>query len=345
MVVGIEKFCVEFSDSLVEIGLILDFVERCDFGWWCCFWILSRGEADAEKKPTAGNQVDCDFHKRFSRSNGSKAEPTGSIRSPVRECSARCDFAYNGWALSKTNRLEDLRVVLVRTRNPLNIGAAARAMSNFGALHLRLVKPYEKAFREAVSAVGAAPLLDKAEELQTVEEAVRDCGSVVGTTAIGHRELQHDVYSLEDAAKKIQQKLTVGRVAILFGSEKTGLSNQDLSHCHFLLRIPTRVEHRSMNLAQAVAVVVYELARSSLTLGAKSKLARSLADMESIDRINATLLETLHASGYIHPRSVAGAEEKLRRMLRRFEISSADAEVLLGMLRKMLWKIKTGNTG
>ncbi len=230
-------------------------------------------------------------------------------------------------------------MVLVRSRNPLNIGAAARAMSNFGAYQLRVVTPYEKAFREAVSAVGAAPLLAKAEEYGRVEAAIRDCSLVVGTTAIGHRELQHELFSLDEAAKKIRKKLGSGRVAILFGSEKTGLSNHDLSHCHWLLRIPTREEHRSMNLAQAVAIVVYELSRGNLAVKAKNKLASAAADVESIDRISGVLLEALHASGYIHPRSTATAEEKLRRMFRRFQLSSADAEVLLGMLRKILWKM------
>jgi TrmH family RNA methyltransferase len=239
--------------------------------------------------------------------------------------------------------LQNLRIVLVRTRNPLNIGAAARAMSNFGAFHLRVVAPYEKAFREAVSAVGAAPLLAKAEEHNFVEDAVRDCSLVIGTTAIGHRELQHEVHSLQAAAKQLRKKLETGRVAILFGSEKTGLSNHELSHCHWLLRIPTREEHRSMNLAQAVAIVVYEISRTTAKLTAKTGLPRAAADMEAINRINAALLEALHASGYIHRRSAATAEEKLRRMLRRFELSSSDAEVLLGMLRKILWKIKSQN--
>jgi len=249
--------------------------------------------------------------------------------------------------LTTSSQLENLRIVLVRTRNPLNIGAAARAMSNFGALHLRVVTPYEKAFREAVSAVGAAPLLAKAEEHDSVEDAVSDCSLVIGTTAIGHRELQHEVQSLQDAAKLIRRKLAGGRVAILFGSEKTGLSNHDLSHCHWLLRIPTREEHRSMNLAQAVAIVVYEISPTAEKVSARNNLLRTATDMETINRINATLLEALHASGYIHRRSAATAEEKLRRMLRRFELSSSDAEVLLGMLRKILWKLKspdkTGN--
>ena len=238
--------------------------------------------------------------------------------------------------------LPNLRIVLVRTRNPLNIGAAARAMSNFGALHLRVVTPYEKAFREAVSAVGAEPLLASAQEFSSVAEAIADCSLVVGTTAIGNRELQHELFSLEDAAKKIRRKLASGPVALLFGSEKTGLSNQDLSHCHWLLRVPTREGHRSMNLAQAVAIVLYELIRGSRPPKAKNKLNTEPADMETLARINQVLREALDISGYIHPRSKASAEEKLRRMLLRFDLNAADSEVLLGMLRKLLWKVKSG---
>jgi TrmH family RNA methyltransferase len=243
--------------------------------------------------------------------------------------------------LNKGANLANLRIVLVRTRNPLNIGAAARAMSNFGALDLRLVTPYEKAFREAVSAVGAAPLLASAQEFDSVEEAASDCRLVVGTTAIGNRELQHELYSLKDAAKRIRSKLVSGKVAVLFGSEKTGLTNSELSHCHWLLRIPTREEHRSMNLAQGVAVVVYELSRGVRKPAAKNKLSSAAVNMETLARINEALRKALDLSGYIHPRSAASADEKLRRMLLRFDLRAADAEVLLGMLRKILWKLKS----
>jgi len=241
--------------------------------------------------------------------------------------------------LSAAAYLEKLSIVLVRTRNPLNIGAAARAMSNFGVFDLRLVNPYEKAFREAVSAVGARAVLSNATEFDSLEEAVRDCSLVVGTTAIGNRELQHELYALQDAAKRIRQKLATGPAAVLFGSEKTGLSNAELSHCHWLLRIPTREEHRSMNLAQAVAIFVYEMSRGTRKPTAKSKLLSTSADMETLDRINLAFREALGLSGYIHPRSAGSAEEKLRRLLRRFELRGADAEVLLGMLRKILWKL------
>ena len=154
-------------------------------------------------------------------------------------------------------------MVLVATRNPLNIGAAARAMSNFGFPSLRVVNPHEAAFREARSAVGAAVLLERAEEYGSVAEAVADCALVVGTTSGHHRELQHPLRRLEEGAQLIRGGLPSGNVALMFGSEKRGLSNEDLSHCHWLLRIPTREEHTSMNLGQAVAVCLYELVRDA----------------------------------------------------------------------------------
>ena len=154
-------------------------------------------------------------------------------------------------------------MVLVATRNPLNIGAAARAMGNFGFLNLRVVNPHEAAFREARSAVGASALLARAEEYRSVAEAVADCVLVVGTTSGYHRELQHPLRRLEEGAQLIRGGLSSGNVALVFGSEKRGLSNEDLSHCHWLLRIPTREEHISMNLGQAVAVCLYELVRDA----------------------------------------------------------------------------------
>src|SRR6202158_138264 len=131
-------------------------------------------------------------------------------------------------------------------------------MSNFGFHHLRVVNPFDLAFREARSAVGASPILDSAEEFQTVAEAVADCTLVIGTNAAGSRELQHPVKRLEQAARLIRKRRNASRVALLFGSEKRGLSNEDLSHCHWLLRIPTCEENISMNLGQAVAVCLYE---------------------------------------------------------------------------------------
>lgn len=236
-------------------------------------------------------------------------------------------------------------MVLVETSNPLNIGAAARAMSNFGFLQLRVVNPYDVAFREARSAMAGAPVLAKAAEYQSVAEAVADCTLVVGTTAVSHRELQHPLRQLEEGARLIREELHRGRAALLFGAEKTGLSNDDLSRCHWLMRIPTREQHPSMNLGQAVAVCLYELARDpKTTVSAKAPNEESRANAGKEERISSVLLEALHVSGYVNPISVASTEERVRRMVRRLNLSSEDAELWLGMYRQILWKIKHGET-
>jgi tRNA/rRNA methyltransferase len=243
-----------------------------------------------------------------------------------------------------TGDLDNLRVVLVATRNPLNIGAAARAMSNFGVRRLRVVNPYEAAFREARSAVGASALLAKAEQCENVAEAIADCRLVVGTTAAGRRELQHRLQRLDEGVRAIKRQLKMGRVALLFGSERYGLSNQELSHCHWVMRIPTREEHGSMNLGQAVAVCLYELVRGRKTAPAKTapgKKQKTPATSGEIERLTQQLFQVLRTSGYVKPRTVA-AEEKLRRLVRRMELNGNDAEVWLGMLRQIAWKLGAG---
>ncbi len=239
--------------------------------------------------------------------------------------------------------LDHLRVVLVATRNPLNIGAAARAMSNFGVRRLRVVNPYDAAFREARSAVGASGLLAKAEQYEAVAEAVADCKLVVGTTAATRRELQHRLLRLDVGARAIERQLKTGPVALLFGSERYGLSNQEMSHCHWLMRIPTREEHGSMNLGQAVAVCLYELVRSRKTAPAKMKTAlgkkeEASATSREVERLTQLLFTVLSASGYVNPRAAA-AEEKLRRLVRRIKLNANDAEVFLGMMRQVAWKL------
>ncbi|HWZ45911.1 MAG TPA: TrmH family RNA methyltransferase [Candidatus Saccharimonadales bacterium] len=233
---------------------------------------------------------------------------------------------------------DHLCVVLVSTRNPLNMGAAARAMSNFGFRDLRVVNPYEAAFREARSAVGASELLSGAKEFKTVAEAVADCTLVVGTTAGGSRELQHPLKRLEQGASIMRKRMASGRVALLFGSEKRGLCNHDLSHCHFAMRIPARESHGSINLGQAVAICLYELVRDAKTVRVAEKQTPAAA--AEVERFTMLLLDALQASGYLKPDAGAPSEEKIRRLVRRLNLPAGDAEVWLGMLRQIGWKIR-----
>jgi tRNA/rRNA methyltransferase len=227
---------------------------------------------------------------------------------------------------------------MVSTRNPLNIGAAARAMANFGFARLSVVNPYDVAFREARSAVGAAPLLQKALDFSIVADAVAECPLVVGTTSVGHRELHHPIRRLEYGARLIRRALAQGKVALLFGSEKFGLSNDDLSHCHWLMRIPTVDQDLSMNLGQAVALCLYELARDPKAVTARPEKIRPATAGET-EQITARLVDALRKSGYIHPTNEASTEEKIRRLVLRLNIGARDAIVLLGMLRQILWKL------
>jgi TrmH family RNA methyltransferase len=210
-------------------------------------------------------------------------------------------------------------------------------MANFGVDDLRVVNPYEVAFREAVSAVGGAHVLKTARIFETVAEAVADCSLVAGTTAAQKRELQQPIEVIETGMQGIRDH--AGRVALLFGSEKFGLSNDDMSYCHMLLRIPTASGTPSMNLGQAVAVCLYELNRSG---DPKPRRAGTDAMVEGADaeQLTRMLLDVLEESGYTNRITSVSTEQKIRRWVRRMRLTQRDVPLLLGILRQVLWKIE-----
>jgi TrmH family RNA methyltransferase len=159
----------------------------------------------------------------------------------------------------------------------------------------------------------------------------------VGTTARGPRALEHPIRRLELGGKIIARKLAAQPVALLFGSEKFGLSNEDMSHCHWLLRIPTREEHGSMNLGQSVAVCLYEIVRQPTA--AEVKAAKPAATAEDLERLTERLEEVLGHAGYVHGPMEGSTRMKIRRLVRRMDLSAHDAEVWLGMLRQIRWKL------
>ena len=155
-----------------------------------------------------------------------------------------------------------VRIVLVRPRNPNNIGAAARAMANFGLEDLVVVDPYEPVWRETVAAVGGERVMNAARKMR-LDEAVDGCGVIVGTTTARRRRIDRKLLSLPELPAFLQARLGSARgAAILFGSEKTGLPRGALERCAAWLRVPTAPESPSLNLGQAVAVVAYELSRA-----------------------------------------------------------------------------------
>ncbi len=202
-------------------------------------------------------------------------------------------------------------------------------MSNFGFFDLRLVNAYRVAVDEARSAVNAGPVLAAAREYTSLAEAVADRALVVGTTS-HEAQTPNRIIRLEAAAAEL-----AGDTAIVFGSEKHGLSNDDMSHCHWMVRIPSRPEHGSMNLGQAVAVVLYELLRRETD--AVPALVHGAAQQD-LQRIEDLLTEALTESGYAQSPTTA---EKLRRLIRRMNLSAKDAVVWQGMLRQICWKLRS----
>jgi tRNA C32,U32 (ribose-2'-O)-methylase TrmJ len=268
-------------------------------------------------------------------------------------------------------------VVLVRARNPSNIGAVARAMHDFGFGTLRVVNEFAPPLEAAKSAVDASDVIANAVSYASVADAVADCTLVVGTTAVGERDVQHELVTLAEAAPRMREELRreptladeagkdeapsstpvsesrcrAGRVAVLFGSEKTGLSNDELSHCNWLLTIPMHehegVRHPSMNLGQAVAVCLYELVRvpihdgETVVNGAPRELTGAVAAAQ-LERITALMTEVMENTEYSRRHAHNFSPDQVRRLVRRIGVDAVDAPVWIGFLKQVLWKLGGG---
>jgi len=237
------------------------------------------------------------------------------------------------------------RIVLVRPRNPLNIGAAGRAMANFGFGDLVLVAPFDPVWRETRSAVGAGHILKSARVADSLPEAIGDCNFVVGTTTGSRRNLDRDPVSLTEFTSAAQELPSRLRGAILFGSEKTGLLNEHLSYCHRLVRIPTTAGCPSMNLGQAVAVCCYELARAAgFPKGETTVRVHSSqpANIQSLDHVLDRAASLLDLAGYFKPKGRQAQLLKLRRLALDLGLSNHDVRVIGGVLAQLEWKVKSG---
>ena len=258
------------------------------------------------------------------------------------------------------SQLDRLDVVLVSPRNPLNIGAAARAMANFGFSRLAVVAPYEPHWREAKSAVGAPELLANARETATFAEAVSHSTLVIGTATLTRRKPEQPVVQLPDLAPIVRQELASnGRVALVFGSEKRGLTTEDLAHCHLLVEIPTDPRQPSMNLGQAVAVCLYEIASRagrSLAVGTSTLPPDQASTPEDLrpnlrspgdppatsielDRLARIVEETMLAANYSPAAMRKANRHDLNLLMRRLALTRRDARRILGLFRRILWRL------
>jgi len=236
--------------------------------------------------------------------------------------------------------------VLVSPRNPLNIGAVARAMANFGFSRLAVVAPFEAHWREAKSAVGAPEVLLNAKSTEHLGEAVADCTLTVGTGSLTYRKPEQRIVRLPELPPLVGRELANGgRVAMVFGPEKHGLTREDLSYCHMLVEIPTDIRQPSMNLGQAVAVCLYEVA----TRGSSSdqnelglKPARAAAASSRLELLAGVIEQAMVAAEYSPAAMLEANRHDLRVLLRRLALSEADTRRALGIFRRIVWRLNRG---
>lgn len=239
-------------------------------------------------------------------------------------------------------------VALIGARNPSNIGAAARAMRDFGFSDLRFVNDYAAPFDAAQlestkSAVGAVEIMQAARAYPALPEAIDDCTLVVGTTAIGGRQLRRQVLPLAEAARLLLEELANpgGRVALLFGSEKTGLTNDQLSHCEVLITIPmfapAEGRHLSMNLGQSVAVCLYELVREGFENARElPAIAEANVTAEMRERLTQLLVRAMDFTGYSRRFPANAREHVVRQLAMHLGTSPEEASTWMGFLRQVL---------
>jgi TrmH family RNA methyltransferase len=252
---------------------------------------------------------------------------------------------YNQLLLALDQR-DRIGVVLVSPRNPLNIGAAARAMANFGFARLTVAAPYAPHWREARSAVGAPELLAAATETASLASAVADCTLVAGTATLTHRKPEQTVVSLPALSPLVRDELERGgSVALVFGPEKHGLTREDLSWCHVLVEIPTDAAQPSMNLGQAVAVCLYELAAHSAPADAPQRQPKAAATSASLDLVAGIIEETMLAADYSPAAMRAANRHDLHLMLRRLALTEQDARRAMGLFRRILWRLRSPEKG
>ena len=235
-----------------------------------------------------------------------------------------------------------VRVVLVEPREPRNIGAAARAMKNFGLEELVLINPErpldESAYRLATR--GAADVLDRAQVVADLDEALADSVYVVATSARARDGYAGEVYTPRQGAPLFKQMAERGPVALLFGRENFGLSNQEMDRAHAIWRIPTG-GYSSLNLAQAVLLVAYEvyLATAEPPPSARAKPA----PREELEMFFADLENYLRLIRYTDDKRMEGAMRSFRRLIHRAQLAVNEVHRLRGVLRQSRWAIDNLN--
>lgn len=227
--------------------------------------------------------------------------------------------------------LDQVRIVLVETSHPGNIGAAARAMKTMGLSDLWLVQPrFFPDDKATARASGADDLLRDARVVGSLPEAIEDCIAVCGTSA-RQRTLGWPVLDPHQSAERLIERASGGPVAVVFGREKSGLSNDELDHCEWLLHIPTNPDYRSLNLAMAVQVLAYEIRRAAFAATPELQ-ASELAPAAEMERLYTHLEQVMLETGFLDPKNPRYLMRRLRLLINRSEPDQNEVNILRGFL-------------
>ncbi len=232
--------------------------------------------------------------------------------------------------------LNNIRVVLVEPSHPGNIGAVARAMKTMGLLRLVLVSPKQFPSAEATSrASGADDVLHVAEVVETYREALRGCGLVLGTSARS-RTIVWPQLNPRQCAELAVAHAADSDIALVFGREHSGLTNEELDHCHYLVQIPANPDYSSLNLGAAVQVLAYELRAAVLSVKEIKPVAEArdrLATAEEMEGFMGHLEEVAHGLGFLNPAQPRLLMRRLRRLFNRAQLEKAEVNILRGFLK------------
>ncbi len=230
--------------------------------------------------------------------------------------------------------MSGVRIILVDTSHPGNIGAAARAMKTMGLTDLSLVTPHAFPSAQATArATGADDVLDAARVFPSLSEAIAECNLVIGSSARA-RHIDWPQMTVREAGNLAAHRATHASVAFVFGRERTGLTNAELDHCHCLAYIPTHSGYHSLNLAAAVQVVAYEVHMANQTLCEASTLASVQIPAPAIemDRLYEHLEQTLTEVDFLNPAHPRLLMRRLRRLFNRAQPDAVEVNILRGIL-------------
>ncbi len=235
-----------------------------------------------------------------------------------------------------TSGLENLRVVLVNTSHPGNIGAVARAMKNMGLQQLYLVQPEKFPHAEASSrAAGADDVLARAVVVDSLDEAIADCQLVAGASA-RPRTISWPTLAPRECAEQMIAAAQSGKVALVMGRERTGLSNAELEKCHYLVHIPANPDYSSLNVAAATQVLTYELrvaAQAQAGEAAKTwKSDHPFATAGEMEQLYAHFETALTELGFLDPDNPKQLMRRLRRLFGRTHLDRIEVNILRGIL-------------